>query len=104
MLALAAWFVLHRISLPAFNTSMVTRSLATGASFVLIGIGAALAVLWSKGKRPWISSAVIALVPAGLALGSGPFALDLGVNAWGVLLCTLGFVVGAVAAPRRKQG
>ncbi|MGI4977195.1 MAG: hypothetical protein ACRYG6_09660 [Janthinobacterium lividum] len=44
------------------------------------------------------------LLPAGLALGSGPFALDLGVNAWGVLLCTLGFVAGAVAAPRRKQG
>ena len=70
VLALAAWFVLHRISLPAFNTSMVTRSLATGASFVLIGIGAALAVLWSKGKRPWISSAVMALVPAGLVVSS----------------------------------
>ena len=32
VLALAAWFVLHRIALPAFNTSMVTRSLATAAS------------------------------------------------------------------------
>ena len=36
ILSLAAWFVLHRISLPAFNTSMVTRSLATGVSFVLL--------------------------------------------------------------------
>ena len=69
-LALAAWFVLHRISLPAFNTSMVTRSLATAASFVLIGIGAVLAVLWARGTRPWISAAVMALVPAGLVVSS----------------------------------
>lgn len=70
MLALAAWFVLHRISLPAFNTSMVTRSLATAASFVLIGIGAVLAVLWARGTRHWISAAVMALVPAGLVVSS----------------------------------
>ncbi len=42
------------------------------------------------------------VLPAGLALGSGPFALDLGVNAWGVLVCTLGFVAGAVAVPRTQ--
>lgn len=70
VLALVAWFVLHRISLPAFNTSMVTRSLATAASFVLIGIGAVLAVLWARGTRPWISAAVMALVPAGLVVSS----------------------------------
>ena len=70
VLALAAWFVLHQISLPAFNTSMVTRSLATAASFVCIGIGVVLAVLWTKGKKPWISSAVMSLVPAGLVVSS----------------------------------
>jgi len=37
---------------------------------------------------------------ASLALGTGPFALDLGVNAWGVALCTAGFGAGAVLAPR----
>ena len=70
VLALAAWFVLHQISLPAFNTSMVTRSLATAASFVCIGIGVVLAVLWTKDKKPWISSAVMSLVPAGLVVSS----------------------------------
>ena len=70
VLALAAWFVLHRIALPAFNTSMVTRSLATAASFVLIGIGAVLAFLWARGKRHWISAAVMSLVPAGLVVSS----------------------------------
>ena len=70
VIALAAWFVLHRISLPAFNTSMVTRSLATAASFVCIGVGVVLAVLWTKGKKPWISSAMMSLVPAGLVVSS----------------------------------
>lgn len=70
VIALAAWFVLHKISLPAFNTSMVTRSLATAASFVCIGVGVVLAVLWTKGKKPWISSAVMSLVPAGLVVSS----------------------------------
>ena len=70
VIALAAWFVLHKISLPAFNTSMVTRSLATAASFVCIGVGVVLAVLWTKGKKPWISAAVMTLVPAGLVVSS----------------------------------
>ena len=70
VIALVAWFVLHKISLPAFNTSMVTRSLATAASFVCIGVGVVLAVLWTKGKKPWISSAVMSLVPAGLVVSS----------------------------------
>ena len=41
--------------------------------------------------------------PAGLALGTGPFALDLGLNAWGLCLCTLGFVAGAVPARGRRD-
>ena len=70
VLTLVAWFVLNRISLPAFNTSMVTRSLATGVSFVLLVIAAVLAVLWTRGKRPWISAAVLALIPAGLVVAT----------------------------------
>ena len=42
------------------------------------------------------------VLPPGLALGSGPFALDLGVNAWGLAVCTLGYVAGAVLAPGRQ--
>jgi SSS family solute:Na+ symporter len=42
------------------------------------------------------------ILPPGLALGSGPFALDLGVNAWGLAACTLGYVAGAVLAPRAR--
>ena len=70
VLTLMAWFVLNRISLPAFNTSMVTRSLATGVSFVLLVIAAVLVVLWTRGKRPWISAAVLALIPAGLVVAT----------------------------------
>jgi SSS family solute:Na+ symporter len=39
------------------------------------------------------------IIPAFVALGRGPFALDLGVNAWGLLLCTTGFIAGAWLAP-----
>jgi Na+/proline symporter len=40
------------------------------------------------------------IFPDAVRLGTGPFALDLGVNAWGVGLCTAGFVAGALLAPR----
>ncbi len=42
----------------------------------------------------------VQIIPTSLSLGSGPFALDLGVNAWGLAVCTAGFVTGAVLAPR----
>lgn len=41
-----------------------------------------------------------AILPAALRLGSGAFAMDLGVNVWGLGLCTAGFLAGAVLAPR----
>lgn len=44
----------------------------------------------------------IEIIPRGLALGSGPFAIDLGVNAWGLALCSAGFVAGALLAPRTR--
>lgn len=40
------------------------------------------------------------VLPDLLKLGSGPFALDLGVNVWGLGVCTGGFVVGALLLPR----
>ena len=41
------------------------------------------------------------IVPPALGLGAGPFALDLGVNVWGALLCVAGYVAGAAVLPRR---
>lgn len=40
--------------------------------------------------------AKISLIPPALGLGSGDYALDLGVNIYGVLLCTAGYVAGAL--------
>jgi solute:Na+ symporter, SSS family len=42
----------------------------------------------------------VQLFPDLLTLGIGPFALDLGVNTWGVTLCSVSFVAGALLAPR----
>jgi len=39
--------------------------------------------------------AQVSLLPRWLALGTGRFDLDLGVNVWGLLLCTAGFLLGA---------
>ncbi len=44
----------------------------------------------------------VEILPNWLALGSGKFAIDLGVNVWGLAICTLGFALGAVLAPRRE--
>lgn len=42
----------------------------------------------------------VRIFPDLLKLGSGPFSLDLGVNVWGLALCTLSFTVGALLAPK----
>jgi len=42
------------------------------------------------------------IFPASLALGSGKFALDLGLNVWGLMLCIAGYLIGAALAPRAK--
>ena len=42
----------------------------------------------------------IQIFPDAVKLGTGPFALDLGVNVWGLIFCTLSFVAGALLAPR----
>jgi SSS family solute:Na+ symporter len=42
------------------------------------------------------------ILPSALYLGSGPFAADLGANAWGLGLCVLGFLAGTMLAPARR--
>jgi hypothetical protein len=42
------------------------------------------------------------IFPTALSLGSGKFALDLGLNVWGLTLCTAGYLVGALLAPRME--
>lgn len=43
----------------------------------------------------------IAIFPGAFALGQGKYALDLGVNVYGLLVCTSGFLIGALL--RRKS-
>lgn len=38
----------------------------------------------------------VSIFPAGLSLGQGKYALDFGLNVYGLLICTCGFLVGAV--------
>lgn len=43
--------------------------------------------------------AKLRILPSALDLGSGGFAADLGVNVWGLMICTGGFLLGAALAP-----
>jgi hypothetical protein len=45
----------------------------------------------------------VQIFPEVLKLGVGPFGLDLGVNVWGLLVCTAGFVAGALLVPRAAE-
>ncbi len=38
----------------------------------------------------------VTIFPANLALGQGKYALDLGLNVYGLLICTSGFLAGAL--------
>jgi hypothetical protein len=46
----------------------------------------------------------IAIFPATLALGQGKYALDLGLNVYGLLICTCGFLIGAVLQRESRFG
>ncbi|WP_115685494.1 galactan 5-O-arabinofuranosyltransferase [Corynebacterium senegalense] len=79
LLALLGWFVLHSVSLPAFNTSMSTRALATATSFVVIVAVALLLWLWMRdadasAPRPrWrrvLTEVAATLAPSALVLTS----------------------------------
>ena len=37
----------------------------------------------------------LAIIPAWIDIGSGDYAQTLGINVWGVLLCTAGYLAGA---------
>ncbi|MCP1388143.1 galactan 5-O-arabinofuranosyltransferase [Corynebacterium sp. TA-R-1] len=69
-LALAAWFVLHSISFASFNTSMVTRALATMVSLLLVLMAAACVWGWLRGTKNLLLEAVATLVPAGIVVSS----------------------------------
>ena len=70
LVTLIAWFVFKQVSLPAFNTSMVTRGLSTAGIVVTVVIVAGLLYLWTKrgvqGKGPlaWLTVVVAYLSPA----------------------------------------
>ncbi len=44
----------------------------------------------------------ISIFPEAIALGFGKYAVDLGVNVWGLLICTAGYLIGA-ALTRKRQ-
>ncbi|WP_304348711.1 galactan 5-O-arabinofuranosyltransferase [Corynebacterium frankenforstense] len=89
---LAGWLVLRAVSLPAFNTSMVTRALATAGTVVVVAAVVVLCALWIRERdtdadktgantgadtdnprprwRTWLTVAVTYLAPAGLVLTS----------------------------------
>lgn len=70
VLTLAAWFVLQRTSLPAYNTSMVARALAAAGSMLVIVVVALAAYVWSRGRRNLLWEAVMTLGPAGIVVTS----------------------------------
>lgn len=45
--------------------------------------------------------AKVAIFPTELVLGTGKYALDLGLNVWGLAICTAGYLLGAMLVPRR---
>ena len=49
------------------------------------------------------SAAPITVFPSWLALGSGKYSLDLGLNVFGLLLCCIGYLAGALIAPAKTN-
>ncbi|MGH9770244.1 MAG: sodium:solute symporter family transporter [Candidatus Acidiferrales bacterium] len=43
----------------------------------------------------------LTIFPHSVALGSGKFAIDLGLNVWGLAICTMGYIAGAVLERRK---
>ena len=48
-------------------------------------------------------AASVTVFPAWLALGSGKYSLDLGLNVFGLLICCTGYLVGAVLSPAKTN-
>ena len=76
VLTLAAWFVFKQVSLPAFNTSMVTRGLSTVAIVATVVLVAGLLYVWIKrgvnghGPLRWLTLVVAYMSPALIVIGS----------------------------------
>ncbi|MDO5455157.1 MAG: arabinofuranosyltransferase, partial [Corynebacterium sp.] len=79
--AFVAWLVLDRTTLPAFNTSMVTRALATAGTVVILGLVAVFLTWWvfdrervtgtSPARPRWrviLTYVISYLAPAGLVV------------------------------------
>ena len=49
------------------------------------------------------SALAVDLFPAWLSIGSGKYALDLGVNVYGLMLCVGGYLLGAALSQRRRR-
>src|SRR5699024_9172903 len=70
LVTLIAWFVFKQVSLPAFNTSMVTRGLSTAGFGVTVVTVAGLLYLWTKrgvqgkGRLAWLTAVGAYLSPA----------------------------------------
>jgi len=41
------------------------------------------------------------LFPEAMSIGSGKYALDLGVNIYGLLICVSGYLIGAAVSPKK---
>lgn len=90
VVALAAWFVLHRLSLPAFGGSLLTRAVATAAVVVtLVATTVLLYFFGTRGARnrprwlelvtyvvSYLSPALLVVSAVGLPLGSTRLWLD----------------------------
>ncbi len=48
------------------------------------------------------SAAGVRILPAWIDIGTGPYADDLGLNVYGLMLCTAGFVAAALVSARRR--
>ncbi|MGO1644993.1 arabinofuranosyltransferase, partial [Corynebacterium casei] len=76
VVTLAAWFVFKQVSLPAFNTSMVTRGLSTVAIVATVVIVAGLLYVWTKrgvhghGPLKWLTVVAAYLSPALIVIAS----------------------------------
>lgn len=49
------------------------------------------------------SALSIEIFPAWMSVGSGKYAIDLGVNLYGLLICSGGYLLGAVARPSNVE-
>lgn len=76
VVTLAAWFVFKQVSLPAFNTSMVTRGLSTVAIVATVVVVAGLLYVWTKrgvhghGPLKWLTVVAAYLSPALIVIAS----------------------------------